>query len=504
MKIRPRASLCTAVTAIGLATGLTAVAVTQPESITILVTPAALIVVGSSTNQTGAGIADFFGSRFTPVDENDIVTVPFSAGPAGITNAVQQYSGSPNVILSSGWSAAYSSVALSDMSAAGDPALAHTLWILDNNVVAPNGGFGTRYPVFSTLTGVPTEPTPTDTGVSVVSTAYKYDVNSNTPQYVLNAFAVANTLVAYFQRRLTQQTLKLPVNDDGTPDCPGGAYSCTVTVADGTDDGIVTHIKRVGSVTYVTYEPTDGLPLVAPLRQFGPIGAKLAYVLEPVLTALVNWGYPNNDPIGDPNNLQPRRLVPTFAENVRFVEQFVAGVLIGLSRLGPSPAPPPPQTSPTSAPLAQTSLSPAPSSQTSLSPAPAPQTSHSPSSRSSAPAALTSEHTTAPKTSEHTTAALVSIPADTTEKPKTPPMNADLDNPNDSPDHRSATPATGKPGDLKKAVESTPARLFTPKPAKTEAEPPSGEGASTDTGAETPSRDTSPETSSSPSTGTQE
>jgi hypothetical protein len=360
VKFRP---LCRAVTAVGLATGILALATTQPEALApLLVAPAALIVVGSSTNQGAEGVADFFGGRFKPADENDIVTVPFSAGPAGITSAVQQQAGSPNVILSSGWGAAYGSVALSDMFAANDPALAQTLWVLDNNVVTPNGGFGTRYPLFSSLTGVPTQPTPTNTGVPIVSIAYEYDVNSNAPQYVLNPFAVANTLVAYFQRRLTQQNLELPVNDDGTPRCPGGASSCTVTVADGTADGIVAHLTRVGSVTFVTYETTDGLPLVAPLRWFGAPGNLLADLLEPALTALVNWGYPNNDPIADPNTVYPARLVPSLEENIRFIGQFIAGIGEGLSRLRP-PAPtvaPAPSLDRTSAPVSLAAVESAP------------------------------------------------------------------------------------------------------------------------------------------------
>ena len=51
--------------AIGVATSVTAVAVTQPASISAsLVDLAALIVVGSSTNPSGAGVADFFGGKF--------------------------------------------------------------------------------------------------------------------------------------------------------------------------------------------------------------------------------------------------------------------------------------------------------------------------------------------------------------------------------------------------------------------------------------------------------
>jgi hypothetical protein len=338
MTRQPRSSLHRAVAAMGVTAGVIAMAATQPQSIaTIAVAPAALIGAGSSTNQIGEGIPDFYGARFKPADPDDIVFVHFSEGPDGITRAVRAHEGESNVIISSGWGAGHASVALTDLAANDDPALADSLWVLDNSVVNPNGGFGTRYRAFSSLVGVPTEPTPTDTGVPAISTAYVYDVNSNAPAYVFNAFSQANSYLAWFQRRVAPDSLELPVNDDGTPQCPGGVASCTTTTTDGT----VVHLKQIGDVTYVTYEP-DGLPLVAPLRAVGAPGNTLADVVEPALTALVNWGYPDNDPVGDPSALKPARLFPTPAENRRFVGEFAAGIKEGLATLGsdePEPKP---------------------------------------------------------------------------------------------------------------------------------------------------------------------
>ena len=370
MKLQPRSSLCTAVTAVGLTAGVFGFAATQPQSLaTILVAPAALIVEGSSTNQSGAGIADFFGGTFKPTDGTETVVLPFSAGAPGIVQALKDHPDEHNVVLSSGWGAANATVALSGLAAHHDPALGNTVWVLDNNVVTPNGGFGTRYPVFSSIVGVPTGPTPTNTGVPVINTAYVYDINSNAPKYVLNVFADVNTVVAYFERRLMQQNVQLPLDANGTPQCPGGATSCTVTVSDGTPAGIVAHIKQVGSTTYVSYDPPNGLPLVAPLRSFGDLGNKLADVLEPALTAVVNWGYPNNDPIGDPNALQRARLFPSLGEDVRFLQNFVAGVGAGIAALGAPtssvsvPAPKPQKLSLAAASVPQNAPSPAPTSE---------------------------------------------------------------------------------------------------------------------------------------------
>jgi PE-PPE domain len=287
---------------------------TPPQSVgTVDLT--ALIAVGSSTNPSGGGVQDFYGGTYIPPDHH-VVVVNFFTGPAGIEQALQGSSGQSNVVLASGWGASNANQVL--VHDAGDPNVTGALWVLDNNLNNPNGGFGTRYPLFSRLVGIDPTPSPTDTA-TVVDVKYEYDINSDAPAYPLNVVAMANSLVAYLYGHLNQQNLQLPVNADGSPVC---AAPCTVTTADGN----VVHLEKIGSVTYVTYE-TKGLPLVRPLRDFGgPSGNEVANLIEAPLTAVVDWGYPNNDPLGSADTLRPARLVPTPQETATFVGDLTNGV----------------------------------------------------------------------------------------------------------------------------------------------------------------------------------
>jgi hypothetical protein len=316
------------VVAVGVTASVVCLATTQPESLaTSAAELAALIVEGSSTNQSGQGIPDFFDGKF---QQTNTVIVNFLTGPFGIYQALKDnQQDTDNVVLSSGWGAANAS-ALASILASTDPnnpALTKTSWILDNNVAAPNGGFGTRYPVFA-LIGVNPVPPPTNTGANIVSIVYEYDINSNSPKYVLNPVADANTLVAYFERRLTQQHLQIPVDAQGNPD-PACIPSCVQS------DGTTVYVSTVDGVTYVSYEAPGGLPLVQPLRALGGPGNALADALEPALTALVNWGYPNNDPLANPDKLERVGLFPGPSENKKFVTDFVGGVENGLATLNP-------------------------------------------------------------------------------------------------------------------------------------------------------------------------
>ena len=308
-------SVLTASSVIGLAA-------TQPQSVgTGLVDLAALIVVGSSTNPSGAGVEDFYGGKYIPPD-GDIVFVNFFSGPAGIAQALHDNSGEDNVVLASGWGASNANQVL--YKNPSDPDVANALWVLDNNLNIPNGGFATRYPLFSRLVFIDPTPTPTPIdGPITIVTRYEYDINSDAPAFVWNPVTMANSLVAYLYRHLNQADLELPVDADGNPTC-----SSPCTLADGT----VVHITRVNNVTYVTYD-TAQLPLLRPLRDFVPVlGNPLADVLEPVVTAVVNYGYPDNDPLGDPNELRPARLIPTAQETATFVDNLGSGVPQGLQQ----------------------------------------------------------------------------------------------------------------------------------------------------------------------------
>ncbi|OLO99498.1 hypothetical protein BVU76_25295 [Mycolicibacterium porcinum] len=295
----------------------------------------ALIIGASSTNPGGDGVADFYGGLYRQGQDEPVVA-NFFTGPFGIHRAIRDNrDDDDNVVLSSGWGAANASLLLTYGKLTHDPvATQPTLYILDNNVASPNGGFGTRLPFFA-LIGVDPIPTPTDPGVPVVNVVYEYDINSNIPAYLWNAPAMANSLMAYLDRRLNQDSLDFPIDAQGNVrDCDA---SCQETLDTGgtvvrhTADGTV-RISKVDDTTYVGYE-SENLPLVSPLRAFGEPGNLLADAATPALRAVVDYGYPDNDPLANPQKYTPARLIPTRAETERFVHDFTAGVEEGANIL---------------------------------------------------------------------------------------------------------------------------------------------------------------------------
>ena len=333
-----------AVAAVTMSIAVTAAAVTAvcPEppggSRSMPVALTTLVVEGSSTNPGGDGIADFYGGRFA---DPDTTTVNFLTGPYGIWSALRSSDSGPDTVLSSGWGAANASLLLGYLGATGDPMLTGSTWVLDNNVAGPNGGFGTRYPVFAAIgvNPLPTALPDTAAGdVVVISTATEYDLNSNAPKYLLNPVADLNSLATYLDGRLGQGSLVLPVNDDGTPGCagaagctatttPGGPTEVSFTTADGQPGSA--RVEQVDGVTYVGYR-TERLPLLAPLRRYGgATGTLLADAAEPALRATVDYGYPNNDPLADPGNHQPAGLLPTPTETRTYLRNLRAGLATG-------------------------------------------------------------------------------------------------------------------------------------------------------------------------------
>ena len=310
---------------VGVATSVTAVAITQPASISAsLVDLAALIVVGSSTNPTGEGVENFYGGKFldpmyTGADGKDIVRVNFNDGPAGIKAALDANAGEQNAVIASGWGAANASLLLLK----DDPAYANTVFILDNDVARPDGGFGTRYPWFA-LIGVNPIPTPSQVPAqAAVNVGYQYDYNSNAPAYVLNPFAAVNALAAYLNTRLNQAEIDLPVNADGTPSVSCNANTCAITesgaVLDCPDarcsspgDRITAYITTRDNTTYVTYT-TDELPLTKLIRTY--LGDYVADVLNPLLELAVDFGYYGGNPIpSDPSAYRPGAFLPSTAD----------------------------------------------------------------------------------------------------------------------------------------------------------------------------------------------
>lgn len=343
------------VAALGVAAAVGGVAVTQPASISAsLVDLTALIVVGSSTHPDGTGNENFFGGKFNQAPYNpgglpgpDLIGVDFRGGPAAINDALQANSGEDNAILASGWGAANASLLLMRLDNDDDPALPKTVFVLDNNVSRPDGGFGTRYPWFA-LIGVNPFPSPTDTTAkAVVDIAYQYNYNSNAPADLFNLVAHVNSLVAYLYGYRNQDEIDLPVGVDGTSTVScGDANTCAVLAGGGDalpcDDArceipagerVVAYVTTRGNTTYVTYT-TDELPLARLIRDVVPFGESIADLTEPLLKLIVDSAYYDGNPIpSDPSRYRPARLMPSLGELASTVSQVPGAIHEGLEAL---------------------------------------------------------------------------------------------------------------------------------------------------------------------------
>lgn len=166
------------------------VAVVRPEAVaSTMYDLSALVTDASPTNPTGVGIEDFYRGRFA--EGRDQITVDIFTGPSGIYDAHDNHADDKdNVVMSSGWDAADVGLLLTYLDATrGDhPVATNARYVPDNNVARTDGGFGTRYP---------------------------YDVNGDTPAYVLNVLTMANSLATYFGNPLDQDEVNLPVIDAG-------------------------------------------------------------------------------------------------------------------------------------------------------------------------------------------------------------------------------------------------------------------------------------------------
>lgn len=353
-KVRHRiGSAACGVAALGMAITVGGVAATQPASISASpVDLTALIVVGSSTHPDPTGNEDFFGGKFNQAPYNpggqpgpDLIGLDFRGGAAAIEQALQENSGEDNAVLSSGWGAANASLVLNRLDRAGDPALPKSLFILDNNVSRPDGGFGTRYPLFA-LIGVNPFPSPTDTAArAVVDIAYQYNYNSNAPADLLNLVAHVNSLVAYLYGYREQSEIDLPVDVDGRPavSC-GGANTCAV-LAGGVDalpcddarcaipagERVLAYVATRGNTTYVTYT-TDELPLTRLIRAV--LGDTVADASAPLLKLIVDSAYYDGNPISsDPSRYRPARLMPSVGELIDTASKVPGAIREGLETL---------------------------------------------------------------------------------------------------------------------------------------------------------------------------
>ncbi|MET0703582.1 MAG: PE-PPE domain-containing protein [Mycobacterium sp.] len=310
-------------TTVGVAASVVGLTIAQPLATTAVpLMLAALIVESQSPSTPDSGIGSFINSKF-PLDRPNVY-VNFLTDPFGIWRALAQNPGertySPdNVLASSSWGGG------------ATPKLQETSWAPDGNLATGGGAPWIRNPV----------PQPIDPATPPVANIHEYDLFGNAQTYLLNPFAAANSFVAAIDQRLTPNP-QLPLTEGGALDCTAGGMSCTndggvvhVTYVDEDGNTITARVQTVDGVTYVSYDAPDGLPLVRPLRELGTPGNALADALEPALTALVHYGYADNDPLANPGH--HLGLLPKLSETRTFVRDFVDGVRQGAESLVNAP-----------------------------------------------------------------------------------------------------------------------------------------------------------------------
>jgi hypothetical protein len=320
--------------------GLTAAAVSATGLSTAVVTGttttfaapavalAAAITPANSTAQIFAGSV-YYGKDYAQSNSPQQV-VPFFLGPQGIVDAVDQNSADPNlVVVSSGWGAGQTGLALAQMEANHDPALNNVkLVILDNNSNRAGGGFWTTYWMFAPLLGTSAAPEPSDLSIPVVDTAYEYNINSDAPTYPINLVADANSLAAYGYGYGAQSSAPMPPDLLDTLPAAGEQHYHYVVDSNG---DVVGKYEVPGNVTYVTFT-TDRLPLVRPLLLV-PGGNIVADAVEPALTRIVDAGYQDNQPIPvDPTQTRPVGLLPPTSDMTATLGALPGDVQAGVTK----------------------------------------------------------------------------------------------------------------------------------------------------------------------------
>jgi hypothetical protein len=178
--------------------------------------------------------------------------------------------------------------------------------------------------MFAPLLLTSSQPTPSNTDVPVVDTAYEYNINSDAPTYPINVIADLNSLVAYGYDYGAQSTAPMPADALAAQPSDPQHYHYVVD----TNGTVVRKDPVPGTITYVTFE-SDGLPLVRPLRLL-PGGDIVANALQPALTDLVDWGYHDNKPIpDDPGITQPVGLLPPIGQTTATLGSLPTAIQTG-------------------------------------------------------------------------------------------------------------------------------------------------------------------------------
>lgn len=166
------------------------------------------------------------------------------------------------------------------------PAADQLSFVLFGNPSRPNGGLLERFAgLHIPIVGITAIGATPSTQYKTIDIAREYDGFANFPAYPLNLIADLNAIAGavYIHPNYNGVNLSDPAN----------------------------RVEVVGNTTYITI-PTEHLPLLQPLRQvaaaLGRQQTPLLDAIEPVLKNIVDAGYVNNDPMGNPGTPTPAKL----------------------------------------------------------------------------------------------------------------------------------------------------------------------------------------------------
>ena len=185
------------------------------------------------------------------------------------------------------------------------------------------------------LLGVNPIPTPTEPGCPRGKCRARVRHQLQHSRLPVERSGVRELLMAYFEGRLNQDELYLPVDNEGNP-IDGERGSATPRIlrrnaVHGPGRGRRRRATRIRPASWSsTTPPTSAMSRTscrcfAPLQLLGEPGNRLADAMEPATRAVVDYGYPYNDPLAAPDEYIPARVIPRPGETATFVSRFHRG-----------------------------------------------------------------------------------------------------------------------------------------------------------------------------------
>jgi PE-PPE domain len=191
----------------------------------------------------------------------------------------------------------------------GTPSDLPASFILLADPMNPNGGLWERLDGLSipllgvTLNGA----TPADDFPTVIYSD-EYDLASDFCQYPIDVVCDVNALAGFFI---------------------AGVHASVV----GLDDAVQLSTQGATETTYYMIPDTGVLPILEPLQYIPTIGPALIDLLQPDMTAIVNWGYGDPD-YGwslDPANIAtPAELLPPLDDTTQLLTALIDGTQLGV------------------------------------------------------------------------------------------------------------------------------------------------------------------------------